>query len=105
MKVSYQTNISEKRNSGSVIVQQTMEIEVDYNDEDNTFAVEAVKLYQNGCYIAEISKLLDKCEGSPLASILESIDWGEVFYKQKEHCETPKIFLQNTFSKFQKSKL
>ncbi len=82
-KLSYWHEITEKRNFGKTIVNQRMEIEVDYDHEENDFNVENVYIYEAGTKI-EVSKLLDKAEGSPLAAMLDAIEWKELYYDQKE---------------------
>lgn len=83
-KLSYWHDITEKREFGKVIVNQRLEIKVDYEYENLHIEVTEVNLYQNGVFVAEISKLLDKAEGNPLNVMLENINWEDVYQDSKE---------------------
>lgn len=79
MILHFQHDISEKRDFGRTTVNQTMIINVDYNEGEDTYEVIGVDLYEGGVFKAEISKLLDKAEGSPLCMMLEAINWQSVY--------------------------
>lgn len=75
--ISFQHAITETRKGGTV--NQTMIVQVDYYPEEDTFNVLSVNIYENGRFLADISKLLHKAEGNPLNTIVESINWGELY--------------------------
>lgn len=77
MKLTHTHTTKEARKHG--MVTQAMEVAVDYDPADNSIENIEVSVYQNGLFVAEISKLLDECEGSPLSTIVEAIDWREVY--------------------------
>lgn len=60
---------------------QTMLVTVDYDNEQDTFTVKAVNIYQNGKFVVEISKLL---EGDPLGTLVNSINWLQVYHDLKD---------------------
>lgn len=80
-KLKFSHEIVERRLFGKVTVKQEMIIQVDYDGEtiDNV----EVLIYENGKYMGEISKLLDKAEGQPLAEMLEAIDWRQLYHEHK----------------------
>lgn len=84
VKLKYSHQITEKRLFNKVVVNQEMIICVDYDGEsyDNV----EVLVYENGKYMGEISKLLDDAEGQPLVTMLEAINWDEMYsdYMTKE---------------------
>lgn len=86
-KLKHSTEITEKRSFGKMTIDQSLDIEVDYNEQEHTFNVENVRLYENGKFVAEISKLLYKAPGNPLNTILDSIDWKEIYLDYKEEQE------------------
>jgi hypothetical protein len=86
-KINFSHEITERRDHGRVVVNQEMVITVDFEPSNDSFEVEEVNLFQDGKHIAEISKLLDKAEGNPLQSILEAIDWAQVYAESMEPSE------------------
>lgn len=88
-KLTHSTEITEKRNFGQITVEQSLDIEVDYDEKDHTFNIENVRLYENGKFVAEISKLLHKAPGSPLDTIIANIDWREIYLDWREENITP----------------
>ncbi|MBA3673468.1 MAG: hypothetical protein H0W75_00675 [Chitinophagaceae bacterium] len=86
VKLKQITDITEKRDFGKSIVNQSLEIEVSYDSSDESFELEYVWLYQDGVRLAEISKLLHKAEGNPLEHTLSQIDWRELYldFKQEQ---------------------
>lgn len=83
-KLNYSHETIQKRNCGRTVVEQTLDIEVDYDEKENSFNVENVRLYENGKFVAEIAWLLEKAPGNPLDTILGTIDWSEVYLDYKE---------------------
>ena len=79
MRLSYTHEIIEKRKG--VNVRQEMEIVVNYEPDD--IEVVEVNIYQDGRKIGEISELLDKAEGDPLCTMLDAIDWDQLYYEKK----------------------
>lgn len=59
---------------------QKMAIFVDYYKETNEVDNIEVYIMENNKPSLEISLLLDNVKGNPLAHIINSIDWGEVYY-------------------------
>ena len=82
-KLSFSHQISERRLFGKVLVHQEMIVEVDYDHSDSSVDNIQVSLFENGKFVAEISKLLDKAEGSPLAAMIEAIDWPALYGEHK----------------------
>lgn len=82
-KLTFTHEITERRNFGKTIVNQTMEIVADYDLSERSLDIEAVNIYQDGVFVAEVSKLLDKAEGNPLTTIIEAIDWDELAAEKK----------------------
>lgn len=80
-KLSFSHEIIESRKNGRV--QQEMIVTVDYDPSEDTVDEIEVHIYQGGKHLAEISKLLDKAEGSPLYTIIESINWRSIYADQK----------------------
>lgn len=78
-KLTHSHNITEKRDFGKTVVNQSMEIKVDYNPQDESIEVLNVNISQNGVFICEISKLLHKAEGFPLQSMIDTIDWPMIY--------------------------
>jgi hypothetical protein len=78
-KLTHSHQITEKRDFGKTVVNQLMQIEVDYNAEDESIEVLNVFIFQDGKFICEISKLLHKAEGSPLSAIIDSIEWAMIY--------------------------
>lgn len=78
IRKEYTHTIYEKRNNGKNVVKQLMVVSVLYDNEDGALDDIEVHLYENDRYVAEISKLLDKAEGCPLNTIIDSIDWSEL---------------------------
>lgn len=78
-KLTHSHDIIEKRNFNKTLVAQTMEIEVDYNPEDESVEVLNVNIYENGVLVCEISKLLHKAEGFPLSAMIDSIEWPMIY--------------------------
>jgi hypothetical protein len=74
LEFSHETIVKTK--SGNI--RQEMVVSCDYDRESGPDDVE-VKIYQNGKFLAEISKLLDDAEGNPLTTIIEAIDWDELY--------------------------
>jgi len=98
-KLTFSHQISEKRNFGKITVNQTMDVCADYNPEDGSIDNIEVHIYQEGKHIAEISKLLDKAEGNPLITIIEAINWDELYAASKEEkCEDDN-YLDEMFEK------
>lgn len=64
--------------TGDYTKRQSMEVVVDYNQEEDNFDVLSVFVTQ-GCITLEISKLLHKAEGNPLNAMVEAIDWKQQF--------------------------
>lgn len=79
MFLQFEHSITEKRDFGRTTVNQSMVIRVDYNEGDDTYDIIGVDLYEGGVFKAEISKLLDKAEGSPLCVMLEAIEWSSLY--------------------------
>lgn len=90
-KLSYTHDITERRNFGKKIVNQQMEVVADYNPTDESLDIDAVNIYQDGAHVCEISKLLDKAEGNPLTTIIEAIDWRQLYIDQKSEAEEGSI--------------
>ncbi|MCC6448749.1 MAG: hypothetical protein IT215_08715 [Chitinophagaceae bacterium] len=87
-KLTFSHEISEKRKFGQLVVNQTMVVSADYDPEDGGIDNIEVDIYQDGKHLAEISKLLDKAEGNPLITIIEAINWDELYAASKEEqCE------------------
>lgn len=84
-KLTFSHQISEKRKFGQLVVNQTMVVSADYNPEDGGIDNIEVDIYQDGKHVSEISKLLDKAEGNPLITIIEAINWDELYAASK--CE------------------
>lgn len=76
----YTSDITERRNFGKTIVNQTIAVEADFDPATEDINNIEVKIYQNNKFMAEISKLLDKAEGNPLSQIIEAINWKEIYY-------------------------
>lgn len=82
IKLRQTTQITEKRDFGKTIVNQSLTIEVIYDTQEDSFEVENVYLIQGDIKL-EISKLLHKAEGNPLNTILENINWHEIYEGSK----------------------
>jgi hypothetical protein len=82
-RLTFSHKISERRNFGKTVVNQEMVIAVDYDPEEDSIDLVKVDVYQEGIHIAEISKLLDKAEGNPLTTMIEAINWQELYADQK----------------------
>ncbi len=82
-KLTFSHQITEKRKFGQLVVNQTMVVSADYDPEDGGIDNIEVDIYQEGKHVAEISKLLDKAEGNPLITIIEAINWGELYADSK----------------------
>lgn len=61
-----------------------MVISIDYQPSDDSFDSVQVEVYQDDQFMCEISDLLDKAEGYPLAAMIESIDWKDA-YRNSEY--------------------
>lgn len=61
---------------------QELLIEVDYDPQEGGIYTYEVWLMQDGKYIAEISKLLDQAEGDPMTTMIEAINWDEMYRDQ-----------------------
>ena len=78
MILTFKHCITEKRNFGKEVVTQIMDVRVTYNPEDDTIDSPEVFIYQEG-KVLEVSTLLHKAEGNPLATMLEEINWREMY--------------------------
>ena len=78
-KLRFTHDITERRNFGKTVVNQQMEVVADYNPRNDRLDIDAVNIYQDGELVCEISKLLDKAEGNPLTTIIEAIDWMQLY--------------------------
>lgn len=83
-KLKYSCQITERRNLGKTEFIQAIEIEVAYDDQEDSATVESVNLFQNGKLVAEISTLLYKTVGDPLSAIVENVNWREI-YRESKH--------------------
>lgn len=95
MKLYFTHSISEGRDFGTKTVHQDMVISVDYDPVENSYQYPEVSILQDGKFLCEISKLLDKAEGGPLVEMLEAIDWRSLYYEQMEE--------KNSFTPFKLS--
>lgn len=80
MRLQFSHQVTEKRIFGKVTVKQEMVVSADYDRSDDSIDNVEVHLYENGSFVAEISKLLDKAEGNPLATMIEAINWNELYH-------------------------
>lgn len=78
MKLTFTHTITEKRDFGKTVVTQHMDVTVEYDTSDDSISDPIVVITEGGCSM-EVSKLLDKAEGNPLNTILEAINWREVY--------------------------
>ena len=80
--VHYSTKKTSKGNINQIMV---VSCDYDYNDDYGVGDISNIEvdIYQDGKYIAEISQLLDDAEGNPLAAMLESINWHELYHETK----------------------
>lgn len=63
---------------------QRLELIVIYNpEEDIVDEIVSASLSINNNHIADISTLLDKCEGFPLEAIIQAFPWREIYRSQK----------------------
>ena len=76
----YTSNITERRNFGKTIVNQTIAVEADFDPATEYINNIQVRIYENNKCLGEISKLLDKAEGNPLSQMIEAINWKEIYY-------------------------
>lgn len=78
-KLQFIHSITENRDFGKVTVNQKMVIEVNYDFRTHDIETLSVNIYENGKFMAEISGLLDTCQGNPLNKVIDAIDWRELF--------------------------
>jgi hypothetical protein len=81
-KLSFTHDITERRDFGQTVINQRMEVVVDYDPKERSIDDTAVYVSQGDIKI-EISKLLNKAEGNPLVTIIEAIDWEELYADQQ----------------------
>lgn len=82
-KLRFTHDITERRNFGKKVVNQQMEVVVDYDPSTHGIDIDSVNIYQDREMVIEISKLLDKAEGNPLTTIIEAIDWNQVYAEHR----------------------
>lgn len=77
-------------------IRQKLFIKVQYDGECITPI--SMELYEDGKYVAEISKLMDKAEGSPLNAMLDAINWDDLYADElasEEEAGEPAIYSAN----------
>lgn len=77
MILTHWHEITERRHPD--VINQRMEVIVDYDPINDDIEVIKCDIYQDNYLVAEISSLLDKAEGEPLNTILNAIDWRELY--------------------------
>lgn len=80
-KLTFTHEITEKRIIGKVC--QVMNISCDYEPTEGAISNVSVCIYQEGKFVGEVSKLLEKAEGNPLLTMIEAIDWSELHSEKK----------------------
>lgn len=78
VKLSFQHSIAGKKTTN-----QTMVVSVEYDEVHDSIEDIEVDIYEGGVYKCEISDLLNKAEGNPLISIIEAINWQEIYADTK----------------------
>ena len=82
VKLSHWTDITERRKD--YVANQRLLVEVIYDPQEQSIVVENVWIIEQNCIKIEVSKLLDKAEGCPLATILDAIDWQDLYHDYRE---------------------